>query len=99
MDNQEAEVGLELRSLPCIANTSKIEESGVLDFRLLKGYSAETSGGLMICMKEEDAIAYCKELEEIDDEPAWIVGRVIADPNRKASIVDDFKVVEVGLKG
>ena len=99
MDNQAAEVGMEIHTLPCIANTSKVEQSGVLDFRLLKGYSAETSGGLMICMKEEDAIAYCKELEGIDEEPAWIIGRVVEDPNRKASIVDDFKTIEVELKG
>ena len=99
MDNQAAEVGMEIHTLPCIANTSKVEESGVLDFRLLKGYSAETSGGLMICMKEEDAVAYCKELEDIDEEPAWIIGRVVEDPNRKASIVDDFKTLEVEMKG
>jgi selenide,water dikinase len=99
MDNQAAEVGMEIHTLPCIANTSKVEQSGVLDFRLLKGYSAETSGGLMICMKEDDAIAYCKELEDMDEEPAWIIGRVVEDPNRKASIVDDFKTIEVELKG
>jgi len=99
MDNQSAEVGMEIHTLPCIAKTSKVEESGVLDFRLLKGYSAETSGGLMICMKEEDAVAYCKELEDIDEEPAWIIGRVVEDPNRKASIVDDFKTIEVEMKG
>mmetsp|Transcript_20042 Transcript_20042/g.28579 ORF Transcript_20042/g.28579 Transcript_20042/m.28579 type:complete len:334 (-) Transcript_20042:286-1287(-) len=99
MDNQAAEVGMEIHTLPCIANTSKVEESGVLDFRLLKGYSAETSGGLMICMKEEDAVAYCKELEGIDEEPAWIIGRVVADPNRKANILDDFKTLEVEMRG
>jgi len=99
MDNQAAEVGMEIHTLPCIANTSKVEQSGVLDFRLLKGYSAETSGGLMICMKETDAIAYCRELEDMDEEPAWIIGRVVEDPNRKASIVNDFKTIEVELRG
>jgi selenide,water dikinase len=89
MDNQAAEVGMEIHTLPCIANTAKVEQSGVLDFRLLKGYSAETSGGLMICMPEEDAKAYCKELEVLDGEPSWIIGRVISDSNRKAKITDD----------
>lgn len=95
MDNQQEAVGMEIHTLPCIANTAKIEESGVFDFRLLKGYSAETSGGLMICMKEEDAHKYIKELEELDGEPAWIIGRVIESAERKATIVEDAMVVEV----
>lgn len=98
MDNQVDEVGMELHTLPCIAGTAEVERSGVLDFRLLKGYSAETSGGLMICMGEEDAKAYCKELEELDGEPSWIIGRVVADAGRKASILPDAKVLEVESK-
>jgi len=98
MDNQIAEVGMQIHTLPCIANTCKVEQSGILDFRLLKGYSAETSGGLMICMPEEDAIAYCKELEELDGEPSWIIGKVVSDVNRKANIANDVKILEVGSK-
>ena len=96
MDNQIVEVGMVIHTLPCIANTCKVEQSGILDFRLLKGYSAETSGGLMICMPEEDAIAYCKELEELDGEPSWIIGRVVSNVNRKATITNDVKILEVG---
>ena len=98
MDNQLAEVGMEIHTLPCIANTCKVEQSGILDFRLLKGYSAETSGGLMICMPEEDAIAYCKELEELDGEPSWIIGKVVSNVNRNAAITNDVKILEVGSK-
>ena len=97
MDNQVAEVGVELHTLPCIANTAKVEQSGVLDFRLVKGYSAETSGGLMICMSEEDAEAYCGELEELDGEPSWIIGKVVADAERKASISPNVKILEVEM--
>lgn len=95
MDNQMEAVGMEIHTLPCIANTAKIEESGVFDFRLLKGYSAETSGGLMICMKPEDAVGYIKELKELDGEPAWIIGRVVESSERKAIIVEDAKVLEI----
>jgi len=98
MDNQAAAVGMEIHTLPCIANTAKVEQSGVLDFQLIKGYSAETSGGLMICMPEEDAAAYCKELEGLDGEESWIIGKVIADEDRKAIISDDVKILEVELK-
>mmetsp|Transcript_9490 Transcript_9490/g.17183 ORF Transcript_9490/g.17183 Transcript_9490/m.17183 type:complete len:334 (-) Transcript_9490:327-1328(-) len=98
MDNQAAEVGMEIHTLPCIANTAKVEQSGVMDFQLLAGFSAETSGGLMICMPEEDAVAYCRELEELDGEPSWIIGRVVADADRKAGISADVKIVEVETK-
>jgi hypothetical protein len=29
-------------------------------FKLMQGYSAETSGGLLICLPREQAAAYCK---------------------------------------
>mmetsp|Transcript_9536 Transcript_9536/g.21507 ORF Transcript_9536/g.21507 Transcript_9536/m.21507 type:complete len:334 (-) Transcript_9536:323-1324(-) len=98
MDNQAAAVGMEIHTLPCIANTAKIEQSGVFDFRLIKGYSAETSGGLMICMPEADALTYCKELNELDGEQSWIIGKVIADADRKANITADVKIIEVESK-
>ena len=84
--------------MPCIANTAKIERSGVFDFRLLKGYSAETSGGLMICMSEDDAASYMRELEGLDGEESWIIGRVVADPERKARLTEDFVIIEVDLE-
>lgn len=95
MDNQAAAVGMEIHTLPCIAGTANVERSGAMDFRLLEGYSAETSGGLMICMPEEDAAAYCRELEELDGEPSWIIGRVVADADRKARISADVTILEV----
>ena len=93
-DNQVAEVGIELHTLPCIAGTPAVNDS-VFNFRLTAGYSAETSGGLMICLPEENADAFCKELEKLDGYPSWIIGRVIESKERKACIVDDFKVLEV----
>ena len=43
MDNQVDCVGMILHALPCIRNVCDVERSGIFDFRLLKGYSAETS--------------------------------------------------------
>ncbi|KAL3772541.1 hypothetical protein ACHAWU_006739 [Discostella pseudostelligera] len=96
MDNQEEEVGMEIHTLPVIANTSLVETSGIFNFRLLEGYSAETSGGLLICLPEENAKAYIAELEELDGgEPAWIVGKVVSNAERKANIVEDVKILQV----
>ena len=98
MENQAAPVGMEIHTLPCIANTAKVEQSSVFDFGLLQGYSAETSGGLMICMPEEDAAAYCQELETLDGEQAWVVGKVVADTKRKARLLPDLTILEVKLR-
>ena len=43
----------------------------------MDGFSAETSGGLLVAMSEQDAIAFIKEIEEIDKCPAWIIGKVV----------------------
>lgn len=94
VENQVDEVGMEIHTLPCISGTAAVDTS-VFDFRLLKGYSAETSGGLMVCMPEESAQGYSKELEELDGCPSWVIGRVIKNPERKAIIVKNFKVLEV----
>lgn len=93
-DNQVVAVGIELHTLPFIKNTPAVNNE-VFNFRLMVGYSAETSGGLMICMPPEKAEGYINELKELDGCDAWIIGNVIADENRKARILDDFKILEV----
>ena len=98
MDNQVEEVGMVIASLPCIAKTAEVERSGVFDFGLLGGYSAETSGGLMVCMSEDDAASYMAELEGLDGEESWIIGRVVADPERRARLAEDVAVIEVVLE-
>ncbi|XP_022231117.2 inactive selenide, water dikinase-like protein [Drosophila obscura] len=61
---------------------------------LLQGLSAETSGGLLICMPREDAVAFCKDIKREDDYPAWIIGRVESG-NRKATITENPSVIDV----
>jgi selenide,water dikinase len=93
-ENQVAEAGIEIHTLPCIAGTAAVNDA-VFDFRLGVGYSAETSGGLMICLPEENAEAYCKELEELDGYPAWVIGRVVESLKRESRVLDGVKVLEV----
>jgi hypothetical protein len=56
-------------------------------------------GGLLIAMKEEDALGFIKELEEIDNEKSWIIGKVISSPDpslpNSASISANPIVIEV----
>ena len=93
-DNQVEAIGIELHTLPFIKKTPVVNNE-VFNFRLMVGYSAETSGGLMICMPADKAEGYMKELKELDGCDSWIIGKVLADTNRKAHLVDDFKIIEV----
>ena len=93
-ENQVEEVGIELHTLPFIKKTLAVNDE-VFNFRLRIGYSAETSGGLMVCMPPEKAEGYIDELKELDGCDAWIIGKVVADPNRKAKLSEDLEVLEV----
>jgi len=71
----------------------------VVQFPLLQGKSAETSGGLLICLKDmETARAFCEEIERIEGYPAWIIGDVIErDPAKDtppAFIVENPTIIE-----
>lgn len=93
-ENQKEAVGMELHTLPLIAGTKAVNDA-VFNFRLTDGYSAETSGGLLIALPADKAEGYQKELEELDGTKSWIIGKVVADPDRKAKITDDCVFLEV----
>jgi len=96
--NQTAAVNFEIHSLPIIRNMIEVDKK-VQYFSLLQGFSAETSGGLFICIPADKAEAFCKELEELDHNPAWIIGRVLQsneDPTKNTcNIVDNPKIILV----
>lgn len=56
---------------------SRLIVNGGEGFRLFEGRSAETSGGLLVAMSEQNAKKYISELSSLDNSPAWIIGRVI----------------------
>lgn len=74
---------------PVIANMLKLNK-----FRLAIGLSAETSGGLCVLLPPEKAEAFCREIEEIDGCPAWVIGRVVAGTG-KAVLEAGYTVIEV----
>eukprot|EP00003_Mantamonas_plastica_P021182 TRINITY_DN3422_c3_g1_i3.p1 TRINITY_DN3422_c3_g1~~TRINITY_DN3422_c3_g1_i3.p1 ORF type:complete len:306 (-),score=87.62 TRINITY_DN3422_c3_g1_i3:85-1002(-) len=88
--NQLAKVSFEIHTLPMIAYADVINEQ--VDFGLMDGTSAETSGGLLIAMSKENAEGFIKELEELDGKAAWIIGDVVEGDN-KAYILDEPKVI------
>ena len=42
----------------------------------LQGYSAETSGGLLMSISAEGAKAFADEILAIEGQPAWVIGTV-----------------------
>ena len=93
-ENQKAKVAIELHTLPYISGSRAVNDQ-IFNFRLTVGYSAETSGGLMVTLPQENAEAFCKEIQELDGEAAWIIGKVVEDPQSKARIIDNVKILEV----
>lgn len=92
--HQKAEVSFAIHNLPIIAHMTTISQHCGINFGLLQGTSAETSGGLLIVLPREQAAAYCKEIQEIEGYSAWIIGVVERGP-RTAYIVDKPRIIEI----
>ena len=74
--NQKAEVGFVIHNLPVIAKMAAVGKACGNMFQLAQGNSAETSGGLLICLPREQAAAYCKDIQKVEGYQAWIIGIV-----------------------
>lgn len=85
--NQTAQVDYVLTTLPLIANTARCDKQ-VIDFKLVEGYSAETSGGLLVALPAENAEAFAAESN------GWIIGHVESGTGT-ARIAEDVKILEV----
>ena len=104
MKENKAEYEFYVHTLPIIAGMNDVaaylKKNKILDFRLLEGYSAETSGGLLIMLPAESADKFIKELEEIDGWPAYKVGQIRGKKQQSELVVfeseENMKVIEVG---
>ncbi len=70
---QLEEVDIIIHSLPVIDKMDVINKE-ILNFKLLDGYSAETSGGLFIMLPPETVKDYMKEHREVVGQECWEVG-------------------------
>mmetsp|Transcript_30377 Transcript_30377/g.40576 ORF Transcript_30377/g.40576 Transcript_30377/m.40576 type:complete len:325 (-) Transcript_30377:877-1851(-) len=96
VDNQKEVVSFKLHTLPIIAKMDLVNKE-VLNFNLMTGYSAETSGGLFCILPKENASKFIEELKELDGQDAWVVGEVVESTNgkRNAYIVDEPTIIHV----
>ena len=52
-----------LGKMASVAREISCGEGVCVNFKLLEGYSAETSGGLLVCLPKEQAEWFCKEIK------------------------------------
>jgi len=93
-ENQIKPVSFTIHTLPIITNMVKISKKVGNMFQLMQGYSAETSGGLLMAISKEGAEAYIKEIKELEGCDAWIIGSV-EEGERTATIVETPTILEV----
>lgn len=96
-------------TMPVICGMAKVaaflKTNKILDFKLIDGYSAETSGGLLVMVPKENANAFIADIERLDGWPAHKVGEIRAkqgyDYNAENELVvfesdENMQIVEVG---
>jgi len=93
-ENQVKPVNFIIHTLPIIRNMVKIANGVGNMFQLLQGYSAETSGGLLMAISKEGAQGFLKEIKELEDCEAWIIGSV-KEGTRTAEIVEKPTLIEI----
>merc|ERR1719209_1856764 len=92
--NQKESVDMVLHTLPIIKGMVGIAKTMGNMFQLLQGYSAETSGGLLMSISADGAKAFADEILAIEGQPAWVIGTVETG-SRAARIVDSPTIIEV----
>lgn len=92
-------VRIEIDTLPVIKGTAQADHAVGNLFRLVQGYSAETSGGILVALKDtETAEKFIQTVQELDHQPAWIIGRVFACGTNEtpgAIVRNDAKIIDV----
>jgi len=88
----------QFHTLPCLAHCVAVDEAIGGGFGLLRGSSAETSGGLLVALPSHAAAtAFCSDMKQ-SGENAWIVGTVTSSPEGAGSgavIVPGVQIIHV----
>lgn len=90
---QTASIAFSIHTLPVIRGVPAIDKT-IYDFKLKEGFSAETSGGLLIAIGRDSAEAFMKEFTEVEGKPCWVVGSVEVG-ERTAEITPEAVFLEV----
>lgn len=91
---QKAAVDIEIIALPIIRGLVPLEKGVTVDYRLTKGFSAETSGGLLIALPAERVEEFKAKMATAGEPGVWTVGRVVTG-TKQARIIDNVQIIEV----
>ena len=67
----------------------------LFDFKLREGYSAETSGGLLMMVDKAAATDLQAELKEAHGQDSWLIGEITATSQKNHAVIQDPTVIEV----
>lgn len=91
---QTEAVDLKINRLPVIRDVPALVKKSGKFMKLFQGTSAETSGGLLMMLSRENALALREELATLEGMSSWIIGEVVSG-NRKAYLEKDAEVIEI----
>ena len=90
---QKGAVDIVFDAVPVITGMDK-KVDGMPDFKVMQGYSAETSGGILTMLEPQKAKDFVSEMEQEHGHTSWIVGKVVSG-SRKAVLREDATVIPV----
>lgn len=93
---QKNAVTFVIHNLPILNHVASIAKACGMQ-SIFQGVSPETSGGLLMTMPREQAVAFCKEIEKVDGFPAWIIG-IVERGDRTARIADSPRIIDFPTK-
>lgn len=88
---QKKSLNIVIEKLPIIRNSDKINNN-VFNFKLIEGYSAETSGGLFIIMNKDDAISFVEDMKA-NNQWVQIIGYT-EEGTRQVIIKDNIEIIQ-----
>jgi len=93
---QKFDVDIELTHLPVFQGLVALESRVTVDYKLTKGFSAETSGGLLIAFPSDKVESFKRFMQSVGEPDVWVVGRVVAG-SKTARILprEQLTVIEV----
>lgn len=89
---QKEKVDIVIDNLPVIKNMAKIDNI-VANYKFTQGLSAETSGGLLVCLPKEAAKDFIKEMHDNGLESNF-VGTVVKGSNNSV-VVENASIEEI----
>ena len=84
-----------ITKLPLLKHCKEIDQEFEF-FKLLKGFSAETSGGLLVTLDEENVQDFIDFVEKETKIKPWVIGEVVQKINNEFAVIsEDVEIVDV----